>query len=410
MENFTIGASIYWKNGGKEYNGILLELRNFYAIIDLNGKNVKIPYKVMEKYNIDLEKDEDKCENEDLLRAQSIAKSGFDSGRNPLDTADMDSDDEEWLGMNPDWSDYIMDYYLSLKKEEGEEFDFAKIKDDLSKYGFCVVEGVLSKDEIEYSKTVFKEWQGNIINHDEFHKACNPNNIYKYHRVGHTKMAWFIRTRSKVQNIFKEVWNTDELVVSFDGACYMKSDVKNNNKLWTHVDQGAENSELQCYQGFVSLTDNTQKTLRVYEGSHLLHKSYFEEKGLKKTGNWNLIDKDYLDKIEDKKRVLNVPAGSLVLWDSRCFHQNQIGDDNGEERLVQYVCYLPKSHPKNTDSMKKKRLKYLEEQRTTSHWPYPIKVNGLQPRTFGNDDILIDYDSLPMNDLSEYKEQIMKII
>ena len=126
MENFTIGASIYWKNGVK-YNGILLELRKFYAIIDLNGKNVKIPYKVIEKYNIDLEKDEDKCENEDLLRAQSIAKSGFDSGRNPLDTAGMDSDDEEWLGMNPDWSDYIMDYYLSLKKEE-EETDGRMIK------------------------------------------------------------------------------------------------------------------------------------------------------------------------------------------------------------------------------------------------------------------------------------------
>ena len=190
----------------------------------------------------------------------------------------------------------------------------------------------------------------------------------------------------------------------------MKSDVKNNNKLWTHVDQGAESSELKCYQGFVSLTDNTQKTLRVYQGSHLLHKSYFEEKGLKKTGNWTLIDKDYLDNIEDKKRVLNVPAGSLVLWDSRCFHQNQIGEDNGEDRLVQYVCYLPKSHPKNTEAMNKKRLKYYKEQRTTSHWPCPIKVNGLQPRTFGNDDVLIDYDLLPMNDLSEYEEEIMKII
>ena len=56
------------------------------------------------------------------------------------------------------------------------------------------------------------------------------------------------------------------------------------------------------------------------------------------------------------------------------------------------------------------RLKYFNEQRTTSHWPCPIKVNSLQPRTFGNDDILIDYDSLPMNDLSEFKEEIMKII
>ena len=86
------------------------------------------------------------------------------------------------------------------------------------------------------------------------------------------------------------------------------------------------------------------------------------------------------------------------------------GEDNEEDRLVQYICYLPKSHPKNTEAMKKKRLKYYKEQRTTSHWPCPIKVNGLQPRTFGNDDILIDYDSLPMNDLSEYEKEIMKII
>ena len=300
--------------------------------------------------------------------------------------------------------------YKMLKGKEKVIIDYEQIKSDLEKNGYCVIHGVLNYDDIEHCKNVFKEWQDTIPNHDEFHKSCNPNNIYKYHRVGHTKMAWYIRTRPKVQNVFKKIWDTDELVVSFDGACYMKSDVKNNNKLWTHVDQGAESSELKCYQGFVSLTDNTQKTLRVYEGSHLFHNSYFEEKGLTKTGNWILIDKDYLDKIEDKKKVLNVPKGSLVLWDSRCFHQNQIGEDNKEDRLVQYVCYLPKSHSKNTESMRKKRLNYFKEQRTTSHWPCPIKVNGLQPRTFGNDDILIDYKSIPVNDLSELEEEIMKII
>ena len=60
--------------------------------------------------------------------------------------------------------------------------------------------------------------------------------------------------------------------------------------------------------------------------------------------------------------------------------------------------------------MKKKRLKYFKEQRTTSHWPCPIYVNGLQPRTYGNDSILIDYKSIPINDLSELEEEIMKII
>tara|TARA_Y100001958_G_C21246279_1_gene576611 strand:+ start:340 stop:1536 length:1197 start_codon:yes stop_codon:yes gene_type:complete len=398
MDSFKEGETVSWTNKKGDFTGKIIKLKDYFAIIESEEKKTKVPYKILKKI----------IEDEDLLRAQSIAENGFNTGRNPLDTSGMDTDDEEWLEENIEWGDYILDYYNSLKENDKDDLD--KIKSDLEKNGFCIIPEVLDKDEIEFCKESFKDWRETIPNHDEFHKTCNPNNIYKYHRVGHTKMAWYIRTRPKIQDIYKKIWNTDELVVSFDGACYIKSDVKNNNKLWTHVDQGAESSELKCYQGFVSLTDNTQKTLRVYEGSHLLHKSYFEEKGITKTGNWTLIDKDYLDKIEDKKRVLNVPAGSLVLWDSRCFHQNQIGEDNGEDRLVQYICYLPKSHPKNTEAMKKKRLKYYKEQRTTSHWPCPIKVNGLQPRTFGNDDILIDYDSLPMNDLSEYEKEIMKII
>ena len=408
METFKKGEIVSWTNKKGGYNGEIIELKKYFAIISLDEDTKKVPYKILKKI---------KTKTDDLSKAESIAQNGFDTGRNPVDTAGMDTDDEEWLGSNPEWYDYIVDHYNYLKEEKNKKqkkenikLDLDKVKLDLDKNGFCVIPNILDKDKIDLCKKSFKEWQETIPNHDNFHKSCNPNNIYKYHRVGHTKMSWYIRTRPQIQDIFKSIWNTDELVVSFDGACYMNSDIKDNNKLWTHVDQGAESSELKCYQGFVSLTDNTQKTLRVYESSHLLHKSYFEEKGLTKTGNWTLIDKDYLDKIEDKKRVLDVPAGSLVLWDSRCFHQNQIGGDNDEDRLVQYVCYLPKSHPKNTEAMKKKRLKYYKEQRTTSHWPCPIKVNGLQPRTFGNDDILIDYDSLPMNDLSEYETEIMKII
>ena len=58
----------------------------------------------------------------------------------------------------------------------------------------------------------------------------------------------------------------------------ISSELKDNNKLWTHVDQGAESSELKCYQGFVSLTDNCQRTLVVYKGTHKYHETYFKEK------------------------------------------------------------------------------------------------------------------------------------
>jgi ectoine hydroxylase-related dioxygenase (phytanoyl-CoA dioxygenase family) len=133
------------------------------------------------------------------------------------------------------------------------------------------------------------------------------------------------------------------------------------------------------------------------------------EKGLTGKKNWQLIEHDYLELMKEKKRVLKVNAGSLVLWDSRTFHQNQYGKP-GEERIVQYVCFLPKNHKHNTKSQHEKRVKYYEERRTTSHWPYPVHVNGLQPRTYGNADLLLDYGELTKPDLSEFDELIKQII
>ena len=44
--------------------------------------------------------------------------------------------------------------------------------------------------------------------------------------------------------------------------------------------------------------------------------------------------------------------------------------------------------------MLEKRQKYFIEKRTTSHWAYPVKVNGLQPQTYGKKELLIDYSKL----------------
>ncbi len=152
---------------------------------------------------------------------------------------------------------------------------------------------------------------------------------------------------------------------------------------------------------------SVDRSLVVYEGSHLLHEKYAEEKNLTSSKNWLLIDPDYLAKHENKRRVLNVKAGSLVLWDSRTFHQNQYGDCN-EERIVQYVCFLPRLglSPK----MQAKRIKYFNERRTTSHWPYPLKVNGLQPQTYGKKELKIDYSALKPPDLEDLLPEIHKIL
>ena len=117
---------------------------------------------------------------------------------------------------------------------------------------------------------------------------------------------------------------------------------------------------LQCYQGYVALTSNKERTLRLYRGSHQLHEPYFSQRGIKSTSNWQKkIDPEYLGTIQDRKMALQVPNGALVIWESRVFHQNQYGSPQSEERVVQYVCYLPRNHPKNTSSMTLKRQNIL---------------------------------------------------
>tara|TARA_B000000565_G_C23720001_1_gene353059 strand:+ start:96 stop:971 length:876 start_codon:yes stop_codon:yes gene_type:complete len=284
---------------------------------------------------------------------------------------------------------------------------------DLNNKGYCIIPNILNPNEIFTAKELFYDWYNSVPNIDYLHNKLNPHNIFKFHEVAHQEFAWYLRTKPQIIKTFAELYNTDtnNLVTSFDGSCYYKPNTKLSDGLWTHTDISPKLSqEIKCYQGFISLTDNIDNSLQVYEESHKMHENYFRSKNQEnEKKNWLKIDKDYLDNIEDKRNILNVPAGSLVLWDSRTFHQNIIKNKN-EERIVQYICMMPKDNNKNTPSMQKKRLKYFQDRRTTSHWCYPIKVNGLQGRTYGNNDLVINYDELPKPNLDKYMNVIKTLI
>jgi hypothetical protein len=280
----------------------------------------------------------------------------------------------------------------------------------LREYGYVVIPNVLTDTEVDEAKTLFFKWKNSIPDLDKFHNTADPHGIFKFHQVGHQEHAWFIRTRPKIIEIFKKLWKTEEVVVSFDGCCYIPKNCTKKDKLWTHTDQAPCNKGETCFQGFVALTKNDERTLIVYEKSHLLHEEYFKKKNITDSKNWHIIESEFLNSISENIRKVTVNSGDLVLWDSRTFHQNSYGSPNSEERLVQYVSYLPKFHSKNTKSQNEKRLKYFKELRTTSHWCYPIHVNSLQPQTYGNNDLLIDYEKLKTPDLSNYIDCILKLI
>ena len=287
------------------------------------------------------------------------------------------------------------------------------IKEQLNTNGYCIIENILDPNEIFQAKELFYDWYNSIDNFDYLHSKINPHNIFKFHQAGHQEFAWYLRTKPQIIQTFANIWNTssNNLVCSFDGSCYIKNgNHKLNTKCWTHTDQAPKNKGLLWYQGFVSLTNNKDNSLVVYEGSHKLHEEYFNLiNNSNDSKNWQLINQDYLERIKTKKKILTVPAGSLVLWDSRTFHQN-IHSSTNEERIVQYICMLPKNVKANSSAMQKKRLKYFNELRTTSHWPYPIRVNSLQPQTYGNNELLIDYNTLTCPNLKNYMPIIKQLI
>lgn len=285
--------------------------------------------------------------------------------------------------------------------------DIDKVKLELEKNGYIVIDNIISEDEVNTALEYFNDWLNSYEQIKKIHNTISPHGIFKHFEVGHQRHAWYIRTRKSVQDIFKKLWNTDELVVSFDGSCWIDKTLTKRDNTWTHVDQAPDKKDLECYQGFVSLTENKERTFVVYEGSHLLHQHYVNEKKLSGKKNWFLIENEYLEKIKDNKKILHVKKGSLVIWDSRTFHQNQYGNE-GEERIVQYVSFLPKN--KITEKMKDKRRKYFTQRRTTSHWAYPVYVNGLQPQAYGNKDLKIDYSKLQEPFLDDLMDDIIKIL
>lgn len=266
--------------------------------------------------------------------------------------------------------------------------------------GYMIVPNVLSPEKVAKMRYLFYDWLSENTQVVDHHEESFQG-LMKFAQIGHQKHTWAIKTDPAVQQVFRDLWQTDELVTGFDGTCWMPSHWEKPDVYWTHTDQAACLKGLHCIQGFVSLTDNVDRSFVVYEGSHLLHEHYMETYGYTGNNNWRIIRPEYLEGLEPK--VLKVNAGDMVLWDSRTFHQNQYGFQSGchEERLVQYVCFLPRHHPGNTIGQQSLRRKYYRKRRTTSHWPYPIQGVPYHP-----EEPLI----VPPADLSEYEEEIQKLL
>lgn len=252
--------------------------------------------------------------------------------------------------------------------------------------------------------------------------------LLQHYGVSNMRWLWEIRQDPSVAKIFASIWDVEDphdMLVSTDGCSIglPPENMKNGKgwdkgNSWMHTDQAPCDSEFQCVQGLIGLTDTNKgdATLCLYEGSHNLHAKFFGTKLLRGKGvprdkakkNWYMIDKKDAAEAsffsECKKIRIMCKQGDLVLWDSRTFHQGiqpVKGRAYPNTRFCAYVCYTPRYWATEKNLCKKRKL--FEEGRATAHTPHEPVPFAKRPRTYGK-------ELPPVKDIPPFpKEELTKL-
>ena len=286
------------------------------------------------------------------------------------------------------------------------------LKKTLELYGVAIIPSVLNQEESsniysgiwDFLEYISQNWSI-PINRNNQDSWKGFYDLYPLHSmllknwyIGHSQVCWDVRQNIKILNIFSHLWNCkpQELLSSFDGfSFHLPPEITNRgwfkNNLWLHVDQSFTDNKFKCVQSWVTAFDINEgdATLAFLEKSHLFHEDFGREFNIKDKSNWyklNDDEKQFFINNECSLKKIKCPKGSLVLWDSRTIHcgiEPLKNRKNPNFRAIIYLCYLPRSLA--TSKQLEKKIKAFETLRTTSHWPCNIKLNSINPRTYGKD-------------------------
>ena len=264
-------------------------------------------------------------------------------------------------------------------------------KADLEEYGVAVVSGVLKQDRCDYYIDSFFSWlesfpfgfsRGDPATHIPQHLPTNmKGGMYHGYACQHEKFVWEARLEPSVIKVFEEVWNTDQLLVSFDGFNFTLPGVRNlvpkeETAPWPHVDQSPLRKGLHCVQGFINIAPNGPKDggLVVLKGSHKYFAEFFKHNDGKKADwgseDWRGFSEEQVRWFTDRGcEIVKVCAGpgDIILWDSRCVHYNVLPEGD-QLRALFYACYTPARFA-TTENIEMKKEIFKRKQGTT-HWPH----------------------------------------
>ncbi|CDK26256.1 unnamed protein product [Kuraishia capsulata CBS 1993] len=271
-------------------------------------------------------------------------------------------------------------------------------RDDFTRDGYVVIKGVIPTERalgyrkrmLDYLKTFDNpelDYKDNSTWIAENLPAHNPHNIFFYYSCIHEDFAWEVRTEPGVLESFAKLWNTEELLVSFDGfnVSFPNRPDQPPFPAWPHIDQSPLKEGLQCAQGIVSLSKSSAEdgTLVVLKGSNNLVSEFFEKEVGRE--NWYKYEEDayrftqeeynyFLEKGCEVVKV-EVDPGDLIIWDSRTIHWGQAPTvDSHRIRAAVYASYTPRNFA--TDETLQVKADVFKHWLGTTHWAH----DNIKPR------------------------------
>ncbi|PYH31928.1 Clavaminate synthase-like protein [Aspergillus neoniger CBS 115656] len=267
-------------------------------------------------------------------------------------------------------------------------------RDEFHKNGCVVIKNVISPERAKYYCDKQIEWLKSFdLGFDENDESTwttehlpisFKGGMYYGYAAPHEKIAWEARTEPAVIEIFEKLWETKELLSSFDGmniSLPRRKDV--NWSPWPHCDQNPNRKGMQAVQGLVNFAPNGPKDggLMLMKGSAKLFDEFFAQDRdpydhedapppeIKYMDLFLFHQRD-LKWFEDRGCKLikvNMDPGDLVLWDSRTMHYACLPEGD-QIRHVQYVCMTPRRFA--TEKALELKKYCFENYMGTTHWPH----------------------------------------
>lgn len=259
-------------------------------------------------------------------------------------------------------------------KIDGTDGTFNDWRDGLIRDGYAIVKGAVPKDRaLSYADRMYSllesfgtgyDRKDPSTVHPEKLPAINEKGMLMNYAAPHEDFVWDIRSETGVISAFENVYDTEDLIVSFDAINYGFSNRTNlpANKPWPHQDQDPEKPGFRCLQGLVNLLPNGPKDggLIVCKGAHQLseqfHKDMKDEERIPAwTHEWYGFTNAGMAWLRDhgcEWVKVEAEPGDLLLWDSRTPHYN-VPATGSQDRLAVYTCYMPVADASQEDLIRK---------------------------------------------------------